>query len=42
MNLHVTDEYGKYSNYLLEWQREVEKYEYPLHVMFYEDLKMVK
>lgn len=33
-------EYGKYSAYLLEWQREVEKQEYPLHVMFYEDLKM--
>ncbi|XP_060604421.1 sulfotransferase 1B1-like [Ruditapes philippinarum] len=33
-------EYGKYSQYLLEWQREVEKQEYPLHVMFYEDLKM--
>ncbi|XP_053374864.1 sulfotransferase 1A1-like [Mercenaria mercenaria] len=34
-------EYGKYCEYLLEWQREVKNGPgFPLHVMFYEDLKM--
>ncbi|XP_053376363.1 sulfotransferase 1C4-like [Mercenaria mercenaria] len=34
-------EYGRYSEYLLEWQREVQNDPgFPLHIMFYEDLKM--
>ncbi|XP_053376361.1 sulfotransferase 1B1-like isoform X2 [Mercenaria mercenaria] len=34
-------EYGRYSEYLLKWQREVQNDPgFPLHIMFYEDLKM--
>ncbi|XP_053376632.1 sulfotransferase 1B1-like [Mercenaria mercenaria] len=34
-------EYMKYSDYLLEWQRELLNGPgFPLHIMFYEDLKM--
>ena len=41
-NFYIPDEYGKYSEYLIEWKRQVKNGPgYPLHIMFYEDLKMV-
>ncbi|XP_060587376.1 sulfotransferase 1B1-like [Ruditapes philippinarum] len=34
-------EYGKYTDYLKEWEKEIQNgVGYPLHIMFYEDMKI--
>ncbi|XP_060574601.1 sulfotransferase 1B1-like [Ruditapes philippinarum] len=39
--IYVLLDYGKYSDYLLHWQKRIQEGPgFPLHIMYYEDLKM--
>jgi hypothetical protein len=39
---YFTVEYGKYTDYLKEWEKEIQNgVGYPLHIMYYEDMKIV-